>query len=124
MTTYELKTGGDPDFMVRYEINDGRGEVLQGIRWDFKYATETFVPDSVWMIWPQFLDNDDNPLPEGSSVPRSGRASMWILDPELRGNIHQSRIKVGTRGYFMEGKIVGDVVVGEILGLHDNPISK
>ena len=74
------------------------------------------------MIHPEFLDKDGQVLPEELPVPLEGKASMWILMPEMRVSVHRSRVKVGTRGFFMEGpRKVGDVTIEEIVGLHENP---
>lgn len=80
--------------------------------------------DGIYMIHPQFLDKHGQPLDNGLPVPLEGKASMWILIPEMRASIHQSRIKLETRGHFMEGwRKIGDVAVDSIVGLHENPVS-
>jgi hypothetical protein len=45
---------------------------------------------------------------------------MWVLVEEMKDKVHRNRLKIGTRGYFMEGsKRIGEVVVEEIVGLHE-----
>ena len=74
------------------------------------------------MIWPEFLAEDGNVLPDGLPVPWTGKASMWILIREMRSELHRMRIKEGVRGYFMEGsRRVAEAVVTRIIGLHSNP---
>ncbi len=49
---------------------------------------------------------------------------MWVVFPQMRNLVHNSRIKVGTTGYFMEGpRKVAFAEVIEVLGLHSNPTS-
>ena len=46
---------------------------------------------------------------------------MWILIPKMREKVHKQRIKVDTKGYFMEGcRKVGEVEVVKIVGLYTN----
>lgn len=53
------------------------------------------------MIWPEFIDPDRIAYPLGQ-VPASGRARMFILNPEY-ASYHRARIAVGTKGFFVEG---------------------
>ncbi|MNU03926.1 hypothetical protein D3C72_2481320 [compost metagenome] len=47
---------------------------------------------------------------------------MWIFSPKARGERHIHDIKVGLKGYFMEGpKRVAEVEIIEINGLYTNP---
>lgn len=46
---------------------------------------------------------------------------MWILFPEMRELVHKDRIKVGIKGFMMEGqRKIGEVEVIKIVGLHSN----
>ncbi|MNC65119.1 hypothetical protein D3C75_1153810 [compost metagenome] len=78
--------------------------------------------DRIYCIHPEFEDEDGNIiLDEDRSVSMSGTARMWILFDEMREKVHKHRIKVGTKGYFMEGpRRVGEVEVTEIIGLFTN----
>ncbi|MGV3559675.1 hypothetical protein [Larkinella arboricola] len=123
---YQELLGYPPDFEVTYRLfteeEGGRQTpAFQGIRWNFLYeefSTETF------MIWPEFLDKNGVILSEElEPICPYGIAIMWIVSPDLRRTIHQQRIKVGTRGYFMEGsRKVGVCEVTQILGLLTNSI--
>ena len=53
------------------------------------------------MIWPEFVTPDGKFLPEGE-VPMAGLADMFIVMPD-RIPFHRERIRVGTKGYFVEG---------------------
>ena len=125
MKTYEQIRGHKPDFIVRYRLyapsEGGRKVTYQHLRCDFMYDGDDPHTDGIYMIHPEFIDKNGDPLDEELPVPLDGHASMWILVPEMRKRVHRSRLKVGTRGYFMEGsKKVGEVVVEKIVGLHDN----
>ncbi|GAB6140531.1 hypothetical protein JCM14076_12600 [Methylosoma difficile] len=86
------------------------------------YEGDDPLKDSIYMIHPEFLDESGTPCDDEVVVSLSGRASMWILVPEMREIVHRSRAKVGVRGYFMEGsRKIGDVEIEEIAGLHTNP---
>jgi len=76
--------------------------------------------DGIWMIWPEFLDDQGQPWPEGP-VPSEGVAHMFILNPANRVSVHRRRIQVGTKGFMVEGaKRVAECDVTRILGLHAN----
>jgi hypothetical protein len=124
--TYEQIRGHGPDFIVKYRLyspeEGGRKVTFQHLRCDFMYEGEHPTRDGIYMIHPQFLDTNGKAIQDGIQVPLEGNASMWILVPEMRGTVHQERIKVGTRGHFMEGgRKVGDVEVVQIAQLHENP---
>jgi hypothetical protein len=97
-----------PDFRVRYrflsEAEGGRKQLpFQHIRSDFLYGGDDPQKEGIWCIWPEFLAPDGTVLPEdGRSVPGEGLADMYILNTELRKE-HAERIRVGTKGYFVEG---------------------
>ncbi|GAA4275992.1 hypothetical protein [Aquimarina mytili] len=55
----------------------------------------------IFIIWPEF-ENATGDLIESGVVLREGKARMWIVNKALR-SYHQERIKVGTKGYFIEG---------------------
>ncbi len=74
------------------------------------------------MIWPEF-ENNDNELIQSGQPFKEGIARMWIINYEMR-KYHQERIKVGTKGYFLEGsmKTAGCEVI-EIVDLVKNKVS-
>jgi hypothetical protein len=78
------------------------GPPAQGYRSDFMYA-EDKAENGLWMIHPEFLDESGSPILDKTiRVPNSGIAKMWILSEHLV-NMHKSRIRIGQKGYFMEG---------------------
>ncbi|MEJ5031294.1 hypothetical protein [Comamonas sp. MYb69] len=128
MRTYEEIRGYPPDFIVSYHLyapsEGGRKITYQHLRCDFMYEGYDIASDGIFMIYPEFLGADGLPIEEGIPVPLDGRASMSILSPEMRASVHQGRIEIGTRGYFMEGgRKVGSLEVVQIVGLHANPIN-
>ncbi len=94
----------------------------QHLRCDFMYDGDDAKTDGIYMIHPEFLEQNGMPLEENVPVPLEGYATMWILMPEMRQRIHRARIRVGTWGYFMEGsRKIGEVVVEAVISLHENP---
>jgi translation elongation factor EF-Tu-like GTPase len=96
-----------------------RSPAFNGIRWDFAYA-EQESPETLYMVWPDFLDEAGNslpgdvPLPVGQGLP----ARMTIVVDELRDRVHRSRIASGVRFFCHEGgKRVAEGVVTRITGL-------
>ena len=126
MTTYSERTARRPDFRVRYEwISDQAAglhqKVLQHIRCDFSYEGDDVMQDGVYMVWPEFEDEDGNPFPEGAVVPAIGTASMWIVSPDMRVKAHREKAQLGTRGYFVVGsKRIARAEIVEIIGIHDD----
>ena len=53
------------------------------------------------MVWPEFVSETADMLSDGV-MPRDGTALMFIVDPEPF-EFHRARIKIGVRGYFVEG---------------------
>lgn len=104
--TYTRRTGRPADFLVRYRFfsatEGGRSTPPhQHVRWDFLYEGDDPLVDGVHMIWPEFLDPAGQVLPAGE-VPAEGTAQMFIVNRE-RISFHQSRVRVGVHGFFMEG---------------------
>ncbi len=125
--SYRDIRGHEPDFFVRYRLyspeEGGRKVTFQHLRCDFSYGGDDPATDGIYAIHPEFLDAAGQPLPDEEPVPLSGRASMWVLFPRMRQEVHCGRIKVGTCGSFMEGaRRVGEVEVDEVGGLHENPV--
>ncbi len=60
-------------------------------------------------------------MPEGP-VPYNGLAHMFILNPDMRAQVHRHRIAVGVKGYFVEGpKCVAECEVTKLIGLAEPP---
>ena len=108
----------DFEAMIRIFREDEGGRKsppFNGIRWDLNYAEE--LPSvGLYMIWPDFLNDDGVSLPQTKSLPvdRLLRARMHIVIAEMRSQVHRSRIKVGTRFYCCEGP--RRVAEGEVVG--------
>jgi hypothetical protein len=129
-TPYEQRLHHPPDFLVKYRFytkeEGGRETIVpyQGYRSDFWYEHEDNKVNSLFMIHPEFLDEEGNIiLYNDRSVPATGNALMWVKMPPMRP-YHIPRLKVGVKGYFMEGpKRVAECTVIEILSLATNPVT-
>jgi hypothetical protein len=126
MKPYAENRGRGPDFFVKYRLysasEGGRKVTFQHLRCDFMYAGDDPQKDGIFMIHPEFLDEHNVPIGEDVIIPLTGRASMWILNPVMRLEVHRSRAAVGVRGHFMEGsRKISDVEIDAIAGLHEDP---
>lgn len=105
--SYKQIRNRECDFIVSYRffsLEEGGRETspTQGYRSDFMYSGDENIKQ-LWMIWPEFLDSENNVILDKSTpVPISGKARMWILNESLH-EIHAERIKIGLKGYFVEG---------------------
>lgn len=115
-------SGRLPDFEVSYEFFPDVNIVFQGVRCDFLYEEDDPKKDGVHMIWPEFLDNEGNVILDKSiPINRLGKATMWIGMHESRVKYHRSRLKIGTKGYWVAGsRKLAKVTVTKILGLFEN----
>ncbi len=127
MNYAELR-GHPADFEVRYRIftaeEGGRitGPPWQHYRCDWAYDGDDISQTGIFMIHPEFMSPDGSVFPGGSPIAITGIATMWILIPEMRAEIHRQRIQPGVRGFFMEGsRRVAEAEVTRIIGLHTNP---
>ena len=75
----------------------------------------------VFMINPIFVDENGLAYERGEIVSIEGFADMHVLFDQLRP-IHRRRVKVGTKGYFVEGsRRVAEATVVDVLYLnHDD----
>ena len=126
MQSYADNKDHPPDFLVDYSLipatEGGRKVTFQHLRCDFHYAGDDLEEVGLYMIYPEFLNADGQPIDDEIPIPLEGTASMWILVPESRSRVHRERIQVGTTGFFMEGsRKIGSVTVTELVGLHSNP---
>jgi len=81
------------------------------------YEEDEPAAEGVFMIWPEVVSESGAPLPVGE-VPKMGKAAMFIVNSDMRP-LHEARVAVGVRGYFMEGaKRVAEVEVCELLALN------
>lgn len=107
---YSEKIGREYDFKVKYRFfsaeEGGRKHIpFQGYRSDFWYEHPEHKPNNIFMIWPEFEDEENKIiLDNNEQVQSSGIARMWIIVPE-RIEYHKGKIFVGMTGYFMEGPI-------------------
>ncbi|KQZ26849.1 hypothetical protein [Duganella sp. Root1480D1] len=121
MASYSERSGRAPSFEVEYRFlsADEGGRTLpphQHTRWDFLYEGDDAERDGIWMIWPEFISDDRQALPDGV-VPMEGRALMFIVNLDNE-RLHRERISVGTRGAFVEGpKRVAECTVVALHGL-------
>lgn len=133
-TPYEQIRHRPCDFIVKYRFytdqEGGRktGTPIQGYRSDFMYYEDEVenIPEwKLWCIHPEFLDNNDQIILDKSiRVPQIGNARMWILNDSLT-EMHKDRIKIGQKGFFMEGpNKTAECEVTEIVGLNLPEYSK
>ena len=74
--------------------------------------------DGIFIIQPEF-ENNEGELIKAGQVLKEGIARMWIINDRGR-KYHQSRIKIGTIGFFMEGaRKTADCEVIEIVALRE-----
>ena len=124
MTPYTQQAGWNPAFEVAYRFyspaEGGRkNPPRQHVRWDSLYQGDDPLKDGINMVWPEFTSESGMVLPEGE-VPITGRARMFIVDPE-RIEFHRARIRKGIRGFFVEGAHkVAECEVIEVLGLAES----
>lgn len=127
-TPYDIKLKHPADFKVKYRFyseQEGGKKTLpkQGYRADFWYYHEEQPdPNSIYMIWPEFEDEFGNVITDSSiSIAQEGTARMWIIMAGMR-KFHRDKIKVGLKGYVMEGsRRVAECQVLELLALETNP---
>ncbi|MEH6396064.1 hypothetical protein [Pseudoalteromonas sp.] len=116
------------DFKVKYyfytESEGGRKTLpFNGYRSDWFYDGDDLNIEGLSMIWPTFENKSGDIFENEINVQREGFARMTVVVPEIRKSIHQKRIKIGTKGFFMEGsKKVAEAEVVEILDLHKDEI--
>jgi hypothetical protein len=102
---YEEVLRRKPDFRIKYRFyshdEDGRYMLpYQGLRSNFSYEHEDHKTGTIFMIWPEFEDEDRQViLKKDLPVLQVGTARMWIIDKQ-RIDYHKGKINVGTIGYF------------------------
>jgi uncharacterized protein (DUF433 family) len=125
-TPYTEVFGREPDFRVTYRLfNPEEGgrktPAYQGIRWDMAYEDDKGLKTR--MVYPEFIDPDGFAIPNGPFAP-VGQANMFVLNSAML-DFHRQHIRLGVRGYFMEGpRRVGVWEVAEALGLKRLPPSQ
>lgn len=117
--------GQSPDFEVEYEIEVDPElsdiTIAQGVRCDFLFDGEDPKVDGVYMIWPEFLDDNGSVIINKKLLPeKKGHATMWIGDVKTKRKI-RDRLTLGSKGYWVVGsKKIAKVTVSKILGLFDD----
>lgn len=112
--------------ILSFEEDGRQSPPFNGIRWDFCYV-EDAPAKHLWMIWPDFMDEQGNSLPtdELLSVGVNLAARMTILVDEMRVEVHRKRLAVGSMFYCHEGgKQVAVGQVTKITGLFSERPSK
>jgi translation elongation factor EF-Tu-like GTPase len=93
---------------------------FNGIRWDFGYEGDDALASTLFMIWPDFIDEAGDSLPTDQALPIGVllRARMTVVVNEMRSDVHRERISVGTQFYCYEGpKRVAAGTVAKLTGL-------
>lgn len=110
-----------PDFRIGYRFyteGEGGRKTMphQGYRSDFMYADDD---DSVFMIWPCFEKSDGSIYESYKAINETGTAVMHIVNDKSR-EYHKDKIRVGVKGYLVEGK--RRVAVCEVLEVFESNI--
>lgn len=119
---YRVPDDFEATIRILRENEGGRHSApFNGIRWDFAYEGDDISTTGIYMIYPDFINDQgesfptDQPLPIDVPLP----ARMTVLVDEMRQELHRDRIQAGTRFYCHEGaKRVAEGVVTKITGLH------
>lgn len=86
---------------------------------DIRYADDANT--QAWMVWPLFLTDDKSELENGAAVPERCNANFYIVDENLRREVHAARLKIGVQFDLVEGsRRVAVCEVTELLSLRDN----
>jgi hypothetical protein len=121
------------DFRIAYSFMPSKARIKnpprQGYYPNWIYAEDYSEEEShltlshipTFMIVPIFVDEYGLVYDKGELLPLEGYADMMILFDEMRSE-HRRRIRVGTKGYFVEGAHpVAEATVIDILYLnHDD----
>jgi len=127
---YDKRLGRQFDFKVKYRLykpeEGGRKTVLyQGIRYDFAYSDFGTNDFNVYMIWPEFENENGQVITKDFEIIKeTGTARMWIINDDIR-TFHKDRIEIGTKGFMMEGnRKMGECEVTDIVGLQVAKVEK
>ncbi|HYI77594.1 MAG TPA: hypothetical protein VEW65_08215, partial [Chryseolinea sp.] len=87
----------------------------QGLRFDFFYEHKEHKNGEIFMIWPEFEDESGQVILKNDfPVGQTGTARMFIISEQWI-EYHRGKIKLGTIGYFMEGKRIAECEVIELI---------
>lgn len=118
------RTRDDFEAEIRIFRNNEGGRRLppfNGIRWDFAYAGDDIQETGLFMIHPDFMDDDGDSFPTDRplQVDCTLRARMIVVSDEMREKVHRKRIAEGVRFYCHEGsRRVAEGIVTKITGLN------
>ena len=102
-------------FLSKEEGGREKGIAFQGYRSDWLYDGDDPQKNGTYMIHPEFIDETGKPFEQNIFVPKEGTARMRIINTEMK-SYHQSRIKKGVKGYFVEGaRKIAEATVTKIL---------
>ena len=113
-----------PDFLAEvsflaHEQGGRLAQPLQGYRPDIHYDEDP--PGQAWMVWPRFLATDGVELPDGTVIPPKCEANFYIVDDEMRQEVHLGRLRRGTHFNIVEGRrVVASCIVKQLLSLRTN----
>jgi hypothetical protein len=119
-----MKPSYRPDFLaeVRFlapEEGGRRGPVVQGYRADIRYADDP--KQQAWIVWPRFLCPNGSELLDKAIVPPRCDANFYIINDDMRRQVHLARLRPGVRFEIVEGAhIVASCVVKRLLFLDAN----
>ncbi len=114
---YKHKEAFEAEITILTESEGGRrSPPHNGIRWDFTYA-ENNPENKMYMIWPEFVDDNGDAIDRGVFLEGTLKARMHIVSEKMLP-LHVEKIHVGTEFYCMEGpKRVAHGVVTKVTGL-------
>lgn len=108
----------NPDFQAKIKLltkEEGGREMLpfQGYRCNLAYDGEPI--NYQFSIWPEFLDEEKNPIPEKTFLEQHECYADFYIFARETVTIHKNKIKIGVKFNMMEGRmIVGKGIVTDV----------
>ncbi len=85
-----------------------------GIRWDLRYFHQE---DGASAVWPEFVDESGDMIPEGVPVTGRVKARMYVIHDEMR-EFHRQQARPGVGFFCVEGaKVCAAGIITRITGL-------
>ncbi len=112
---YEPPDDFEAEVRIFSKAEGGRSTpAFNGIRWDFAYEGDDIKEVGIFIIWPDFMDENGDSLPTDKPLPidKKLKARMTIVVDEMREKVHLERVKVGTKFFCHEGG--KQVAMGEV----------
>ena len=106
--------------IFRHDEGGRRTAPFNGIRWDFAYEGDEIKKTGIYMIWPDFYDENGDSISTDQPLPIDHElfARMTIVSDEMREEFHKYRIAEGLRFYCHEGaKRVAEGHVTKVTGI-------